>query len=87
MLALAIIIICRSRSFSANQILCQIWNICLDEVLILSNHFLFFVNDFLSVIKSDEVLIPSNHSYLLFLGTEVLVLNDHFLFFLATFCQ
>ena len=35
----------------------------------------------MSVIKSDEVLIPSNHSYSLSLGTEVLVLNDHFLVF------
>ena len=35
--------------------------------------------------KSGEVLIPSNHSYSLFLGTEVLVLNDHFLGFFSYF--
>ena len=33
------------------------------------------------MIKSDEVLIPSNHLYSLFLGNEVLILNDHFLVF------
>ena len=32
------------------------------EVLILNDHFLVF-NDFLSVIKSDEVLIPSQPPY------------------------
>ena len=44
-----------------------------NEVLILSNHFLFLVNDFLSVINSDEVLIPTNHLYSLSLGDEVLI--------------
>ena len=34
-----------------------------NEVLILNAHFLSFFNDFLSVIKSDEALIPSNHLY------------------------
>ena len=37
------------------------------------------------MIKSDEVLIPSNHLYSLFLGNEVLILNDHFLVFFNDF--